>query len=102
MHLHLLEDDNGELVDYIKFCSDACHQFWCRENDSEYLGWSGCHEAEHTDWCEQCGVVLPGLNACECQLSNVTVNRFPVSEPEICECGNIIQVSTPEDTETEG
>ena len=88
MHEVYIEDRNGELVDVMPVCSDAC----ARESE-HYAGWSGCHELEFTDWCQNCGVVLPGLETeCYCQSANVVVNRFKVTERELCEHGNVMQM----------
>lgn len=90
-HAHYIED--GQLVDEVRFCSDSCHRDWCADQGVEYAGWSGCHELEFTDYCAQCGVVLPGLeDACEHQLGNVVVNRFRSDEGERCDHGNWLQV----------
>lgn len=56
MHEHLLEDDDGDIVDAIPLCSDWCHQMWCAENDEPYSGWYGCQESGQDQWCAQCGV----------------------------------------------
>lgn len=89
MHLHYIEDENGELIDAIELCSDACHRDYAGR---EYAGWSGCHESEHTTYCAKCGVVIPGEDACEHQSSNVIVNRFLSDDGEKCEHGRWIQV----------
>lgn len=44
MHLFEINDDQGDLVDVVVFCSDYCHRLWCIENKQEYQGWNGCHE----------------------------------------------------------
>jgi hypothetical protein len=89
MHEHYIEDESGELVDVVAFCSDACNRDWSGE---AYGGWSGCHETEFTVFCAQCGVAIPGQDACEHQTDNVVVNRFPSDTGEKCEHGNWIQV----------
>ena len=89
MHEHYIEDENGELVDVIPLCSDACHRNYA---GSDYAGWSGCHETEFTTYCAQCGVVIPGQDACEHQTLNVVVNRFRSEEGERCEHGSWIQL----------
>ena len=92
-HYIIIEDDQGEMVDRIDVCSDACHRDWCRDNDQPYEGWHGCNETELTDWCASCKVVLPGSeDACECQQYNVSVNRFPSEHGDKCEHGNWIQL----------
>jgi hypothetical protein len=89
MHLHYIEDERGELVDLVEYCSDACNR---DHNRDAYQGWSGCHEAEHTTYCAACGVVIPGEDACEHQTDNVIVNRFLSEDGEKCEHGRWIQV----------
>jgi len=89
MHHHRIEDERGDLVDLVTLCSDACHRDYAGD---DYQGWSGCHETEFNDWCQQCGVVIPGQDACECQLHNVVVNRFLSDTGEKCEHGHWIQV----------
>lgn len=89
MHLHEIKDQSGELVELVKFCSDACNRDWA---GLDYQGWSGCHETEFTTYCVACGVVIPGFDACEHQTSNVVVNRFLSDEGERCEHGNWIQL----------
>ena len=99
-HQHCVNDPiSGDIVDIVVFCSDACHKEWCANplNDETYEGWSGCHECEHTEYCAQCGVVLPGYeDACDHQRDNVVVNRFRVSERELCPHGNIMQLAADE------
>lgn len=108
MHHHQIEDKQGYLVELVSLCSDNCHVLWCQDNDTTYDGWDGCHETEFTDYCQSCGVVLPGSTEevidtqstvpgsgvlpCSCQLRNVIVNRFLSPEGEKCEHGNWIQV----------
>lgn len=93
MHQVIIEED-GETVDVIELCSDSCAQDYCEREGIEYDGWSGCHETEFTQWCQNCGVVLIGTDGSECehQRMNVVVNRFLSIEGEKCECGNWIQV----------
>lgn len=89
MHLHSIEDENGELIDAVTLCSDACNRDYA---GGEYAGWSGAHESEFTTYCAACGVVIPGEDACTCQRSNVLVNRFRSDDGETCKHGNWIQV----------
>jgi len=88
MHLHYIEDASGDLVEARELCSDACHRDYA---GSDYQGWNGCHEAEHTTYCANCGVVIPGSDACEHQRNNVIVNRFHSDTGEKCACGQWIQ-----------
>jgi hypothetical protein len=89
MHLHYIEDESGDLVDLVEFCSDACNRDW---SGDAYQGWSGCHESEHTTYCRHCGTVIPGEDACEHQIDNVLVNRFPSFSGEQCSHGRWIQL----------
>jgi len=89
MHTHAIENERGDLVDLLTFCSDSCHRAM---TGAAYSGWDGCHETEHTTYCAACGVVIPGEDACACQRSNVVVNRFVSADGEKCEHGSWIQV----------
>lgn len=89
MHQHYIEDEDGQLIDVVSLCSDACHRDYAGE---DCAGWNGCHEAEFTTFCAQCGVVIPGQDATEAQASNVVVNRFLSDEGEKDETGAWIQV----------
>ena len=40
MHQHYIEDAQGDLVDTIALCSDACHREYAGE---DYAGWSGAN-----------------------------------------------------------
>jgi len=90
-------DSNGEVVDVVFLCSDACHREYA---GADYRGWYGCIELEFTDYCAQCGVVLPGIyqseygdtGPCDCLLHNVVVNRFPRERGERCRHGRWIQL----------
>lgn len=56
MHTHHLCDDDGNLVDLVPFCSDWCHQEWCRVTGFAYGGWNGCHEGgDSEEYCAECG-----------------------------------------------
>lgn len=61
-HLFLIEDGQGDLVDFVAFCSDWCHQSWCRENGKEYQGWNGCQETSWSVPCASCGDKVQGVN----------------------------------------
>lgn len=95
MHEMIIEDERGDAVDAVPFCSDACHRDYA---GAAYAGWSGCHETEFTTFCAACGVVIPGVDVdydgqpCECQSRNVVVNRFLSDEGETCEHGHWIQL----------
>jgi hypothetical protein len=88
MHEHYIEE-NGELIDAIPLCSDACNRDYAGE---AYAGWNGCHESEFTTYCANCGVVIPGEDACEHQLDNVLVNRVLSLGGVECPHGNWIQI----------
>lgn len=57
-----IENDIGELVEVMIFCSDGCHMDWCSSNGVKYGGWNGCHEIEyepeHPPRCDHCGDML--------------------------------------------
>lgn len=59
-HQHYQLDRNGDIVDINIFCSDFCHESWCKQTDSEYDGWNGCHETEHDVVCEYCDTIVKG------------------------------------------
>lgn len=88
MHLHTEADSQWQ------FCCDNCHRDFCnRDPDLTYDGWDGCHEVEHTVYCDNCGVVIPGYaDACSHQRANFIVNRFPSKEGERCSHGKWIQI----------
>jgi len=86
MHYHYLEDDNGDLVDALPMCSDACHRGYCQQTDETYEGWTGANEgSEFVDYCVMCGVVAGGLGMAECQTANVVVNRLLSEHGERCD-----------------
>lgn len=53
-HLCLIEDDKGDLVDVIVFCSDWCHRDYCNSHGMSYDGWNGCHEMDAPQQCANC------------------------------------------------
>ena len=57
-HLHLIEEPNGDVVDYLVFCSDYCHKM----HVLNYKGWNGCHEISTTQPCEHCQATVNGLD----------------------------------------
>jgi len=95
MHIHYIEDHNGNVVDIIPFCSDSCHLSYCAEHaDLTYDGWNGCHGGgDAEEFCANCGVICGGY-VCDCQRDNVVVNRFSRDDGEKCEHGNWIQLPT--------
>lgn len=62
-HVHTVEDEYGDLVDVVIFCSDRCHRDYCVEQDVEYEGWYGLVEHEYdpengAPVCAQCGEAI--------------------------------------------
>ncbi len=93
MHYHLIEDKDGQLVDLVPLCSDACHRGWCETHGVPYTGWNGAQEGgDSVEYCANCGVVAGGAYECEHQRNNVVVNRFRSEAGEKCECGHWIQL----------
>ena len=87
-HIVHHDDENGEMVDISDYCSDACAR-----TDEDYDGWAGCHEVEFTTYCENCGVVIGGLDP-ECEhVYPVVVNLIGVPENEYCEHGTLIRAA---------
>ena len=83
-HQVLIEDANGELVDALPYCSDAC-----ASADPHYAGWYGCVEfPDGPEWCVGCGVLINELE-CGCD-AGVVVNRVTPLEAERCEHGGIL------------
>ena len=58
-HLHFIEDDSGDVVDHLVFCSDYCHK---QHMDEKYRGWNGCNEISTTEPCVECGRKVEGLD----------------------------------------
>src|SRR5215510_11626134 len=98
MHHLVIDDERGDIADIIKLCSDSCARSYAESNGLEYGGWNGANETEFTDYCAQCGTVLPGVSTddegtpCKCQISNVVVNRFDSADGVKCGHGNFIQL----------
>jgi len=59
MHLQLIEDLDGQLIDVIESCSDYCHRD--SAGIEEYQGWNGCNEAEFNTVCANCGATIEGV-----------------------------------------
>lgn len=52
-NINLIEDSNGDVIDYEYFCSDS------HAKDSEhYNGWYGCVELYSPETCKTCGTML--------------------------------------------
>ena len=64
-HLHLIEDDHGDVVDQIVFCSDFCHQAHCLREGIDYQGWFGCQEISITEPCANCEAEVQGIETME-------------------------------------
>ena len=86
-HFGYIEDDQGELVDILITCSDSCNRTAHKRIGEQYEGWSGCHELEFGQPCENCGVWISGFedDYCREQLGNVVVNRFRVDKTTYCD-----------------
>ncbi len=85
MHYLELDDERGDLVELVPFCSDSCHKDYCDQTDETYRGWNGAHEgSDGVEFCALCGVVAGGLGMAECQLANVVVNRLLSENGEHC------------------
>ena len=56
-HLVLLEDIDGDVVDYNGYCSD-----FCARDDPDYDGWNGCNEISVSQPCVGCGTLVEGLD----------------------------------------
>jgi hypothetical protein len=93
MHYHYIEDNKGDLVDLVPFCSDSCHVAWCESNAETYGGWNGCQEGgDSVEFCANCGVVTGGTYECDEQRDNVVVNRVLSTDGEKCSHGHWIQL----------
>ena len=59
-HIHMIEDNHGDIVDLKYFCSDTCQQLAVGD---QYKGWYGCVELNYTQTCENtgCNNILYGL-----------------------------------------
>ena len=63
MHIHCIEDEHGDVVDIVSYCSDYCHH---EGEGDKYRGWNGCHEgADYDEQCANCGDLIPGLETQE-------------------------------------
>ena len=66
MHLHFIEDESGDVVDQLEFCSADCHRDYvvdqnkCHLYGDNYGGWNGGHESEFGTTCHNCGAVILG------------------------------------------
>ena len=55
VHQHIIEDEQGDAVDALYFCSDFCHRSHMGE---EYQGWNGCVEVMGPAYCEECNAEI--------------------------------------------
>jgi len=94
MHIHIVENGDGNVVDVIPFCSDSCHRAYCAAHaDLPYGGWNGCNDGgDSVEFCAQCGVVAGGTCECDCQRDNVVVNRFASDAGDKCQHGHWLQL----------
>ena len=58
MHIHFIEDKNGDTIDANFYCSSYCHEL--KEEDN-YKGWNGCHEIDHDTPCNNCNKTIKGI-----------------------------------------
>lgn len=61
MHVFFIEDETGDIVDEIPFCSDHCHHAWCELEGETYGGWNGCQESSFDTECAYCGSPIEGV-----------------------------------------
>jgi hypothetical protein len=61
-NLHFIEDNYGDIVDVIVFCSDYCHREYSFTNSLDYGGWNGCNEISFSEPCAECGDMVSGLD----------------------------------------
>jgi hypothetical protein len=54
-HLVFIEDDKGDVIDHIVYCSD-----FCAKSHPDYAGWNGCHEIPFGERCH-CGQAVAGI-----------------------------------------
>ena len=50
VHAQWIEDNSGDIVDSIYYCSDHCH----RSHAENYGGWNGSNEVMAPEWCANC------------------------------------------------
>ena len=60
-HIHLIEDNKGDTIDYFYFCSDWCNKDFCGNNSLKYNGWYGLVEHDSDQICKNCSKPLKGL-----------------------------------------
>jgi len=59
-HMHIIEDNHGDVVDAEYYCCDFCHR---EAAGDDYRGWNGCVEISVTQRCENegCDNILKGI-----------------------------------------
>ena len=60
-HIHIIEDDNGDITDIKSYCSDDCNK---QDNGDNYRGWNGLTEISTSQKCENstCNNQIAGVN----------------------------------------
>jgi hypothetical protein len=64
-HLGFQEDEQGDLVGLVYYCSDFCN----REHNPDYGGWNGAHELDTREVCAACGVEVDAVEELDMQWS---------------------------------
>jgi len=54
-HYQNIYHKDGDFLDMVPLCGDACHRDWCQRHKLEYAGWDGGHETYYDRPCAQCG-----------------------------------------------
>ena len=59
-HIHIIEDQNGDMIDRKVYCSDSCNTY---DNQDNYQGWNGCNEISFSQPCERkgCSNIVKGV-----------------------------------------
>lgn len=52
-NINIVEDSNGDTLDYEYFCSD-----YCARQSENYAGWHGCNELYQPEVCQTCETQL--------------------------------------------
>ena len=61
MHMLLIEDSEGDVIDGHDVCSDSCNRTLAETLKVPYEGWLGCIEAEFDTACASCGDKIHGV-----------------------------------------
>jgi len=69
-HIREIQDDSGDLVDLVYFCSDSCNRNWhpsgiVADGVEPYGGWYGCQEVGYDVECAGCSEVIEGYDSQE-------------------------------------